>query len=125
VAQARAHYAAYSVQRTDGLRVITLNTNFCKRHCIPKLKLPDTGCGSGYRYGLSQDMVTMLIVHSANLFNYINLSHPDTSGMLRFLTDELQDAEDKGDRGMSLAVPSSPCCILLTFSTSLDHGPRS
>ena len=52
-----------------------------------------------------QDIVTMLIVHSANLFNYINLSHPDTSGMLRFLTDELQDAEDNGDRGMSLAVP--------------------
>ncbi|KAH9996082.1 Metallo-dependent phosphatase [Russula vinacea] len=72
VAQARAHYAAYSVQRTDGLRVITLNTDLY--------------------------IVTMLIVHSANLFNYINLSHPDTSGMLRFLTDELQDAEDNGDR---------------------------
>ena len=27
------------------------------------------------------------------------MTHPDTSGMLRFLTDELQDAEDKGDRG--------------------------
>lgn len=31
VAQARAQYAAYSVQRTDGLRIITLNTDFCKR----------------------------------------------------------------------------------------------
>ena len=31
VAEARAHYAAYSVQRTDGLRIITLNTDFCKR----------------------------------------------------------------------------------------------
>ena len=47
----------------------------------------------------------MLIVRSANLFNYINLTHPDVSGMLRFLTDELQDAEDKGERGMSLTVP--------------------
>jgi hypothetical protein len=56
--------------------------------------------GSSY-----QDVVTMLIVHSANVFNYINLSHPDTSGMLRFLTDELQDAEDNGDRGMSHAPP--------------------
>ncbi|OBZ68610.1 Sphingomyelin phosphodiesterase 2 [Grifola frondosa] len=36
--------------------------------------------------------------YTANYFNYINLSHPDTSGMLRFLTDELQDAEDAGDR---------------------------
>lgn len=35
----------------------------------------------------------------ANYFNYLNLSEPDVSGMLRFLTDELQDAEDSGDRG--------------------------
>jgi hypothetical protein len=48
--------------------------------------------------------VTILIVRSANLFNYINLTHPDVSGMLRFLTDELQDAEDKGERGMFLTV---------------------
>lgn len=26
---ARAHYAAYMVKRTDGLRVITLNTDLC------------------------------------------------------------------------------------------------
>ncbi|KAI9511897.1 Metallo-dependent phosphatase [Russula earlei] len=65
VAQARTHYAAYSVQRTDGLRVISLNTDLWYR---------------------------------GNYFNYINLSIPDTSGMLRFLTDELQDAEDVGDR---------------------------
>jgi hypothetical protein len=50
--------------------------------------------------------VTLLIICSANLFNYINLTHPDVSGMLRFLTDELQDAEDKGERGMSLIVPN-------------------
>jgi sphingomyelin phosphodiesterase len=43
------------------------------------------------------------MVYSANWFNYINLAQADNSGMLRFLTDELQDAEDKGDRGMSLA----------------------
>ncbi|KAH9950917.1 Metallo-dependent phosphatase-like protein [Amylocystis lapponica] len=45
VASALTHYAAYSVRRVDGLRIITLNTNFCM-----------------------------------------------------FLTDELQDAEDVGDR---------------------------
>lgn len=39
--------------------------------------------------------------HSANYFNYINMTNPDTSGMLRFVTDELQDAEDAGDRGSS------------------------
>jgi hypothetical protein len=45
----------------------------------------------------------MMMVYSANWFNYINLAEADNSGMLRFLTDELQDAEDKGDRGVSLA----------------------
>ncbi|KAF8913262.1 Metallo-dependent phosphatase-like protein [Gymnopilus junonius] len=62
---ARSHYAAYMVRRVDGLRVITLNTDFW---------------------------------YKANYFNYINMTDPDTSGMLRFLTDELQDAEDAGDR---------------------------
>ncbi|KAI0660497.1 Metallo-dependent phosphatase [Cubamyces menziesii] len=33
----------------------------------------------------------------ANYFNYINMTNPDLFGMLRFLTDELQDAEDAGD----------------------------
>ncbi|KAH8112141.1 Metallo-dependent phosphatase-like protein [Phellopilus nigrolimitatus] len=36
--------------------------------------------------------------YRANWFNYINLTTADTSGMLRFLTDELQDAEDAGER---------------------------
>ena len=63
---ARANYAAYMVRRTDGLRIITLNTDFWYRD---------------------------------NWFNYFNMTQKDTSGMLRFLTDELQDAEDAGDRG--------------------------
>ena len=29
VQQAKAHYGAYSVQRQDGLRIITLNTDLC------------------------------------------------------------------------------------------------
>ncbi|KZT73118.1 Metallo-dependent phosphatase [Daedalea quercina L-15889] len=63
--QARTHYSAYSVQRQDGLRIITINTDFW---------------------------------YTLNYFNYINLASSDNSGMLRFLTDELQDAEDAGDR---------------------------
>ncbi|KNZ72246.1 Sphingomyelin phosphodiesterase [Termitomyces sp. J132] len=38
------------------------------------------------------------ILYSSNYFNYINMTNPDVSGMLRFLTDELQSAEDAGDR---------------------------
>ncbi|KIK07363.1 hypothetical protein K443DRAFT_627618 [Laccaria amethystina LaAM-08-1] len=66
VALAKAHYAGYMVKRSDGLRVVTLNTDMWQ--------------------------------HRANYFNYINMTNPDTSGMLRFLTDELQAAEDAGDR---------------------------
>ncbi|KAJ7762416.1 Metallo-dependent phosphatase [Mycena maculata] len=62
---ARAHYSAYMVQRQDGLRIVSLNTDMW---------------------------------YKANYFNYINLDTPDNSGMLRFLTNELQDAEDAGDR---------------------------
>jgi hypothetical protein len=40
----------------------------------------------------------VFIGYKANYFNYINLDAPDNSGMLRFLTDELQAAEDAGDR---------------------------
>ncbi|KAI0304073.1 sphingomyelin phosphodiesterase [Russula brevipes] len=106
VAQARAHYAGYSVQRTDGLRVISLNSDMW---------------------------------YHANLFNYINLSQIDNSGMLRFLTDELQDAEDEGDRvwiighvptgwdgGNALEAPSnlcrfqSPFLLLLTLRLHSD-----
>ncbi|KZT73123.1 Metallo-dependent phosphatase [Daedalea quercina L-15889] len=72
--QARTNYAAYTVQRQDGLRIITLNTEFW---------------------------------YTQNAYNYINLSSSDNSGMLRFLTDELQAAEDAGDRAWILGhVPS-------------------
>ncbi|KAJ3988481.1 sphingomyelin phosphodiesterase [Lentinula detonsa] len=65
VQAARTHYAAYSVQRSDGLKVISLNTNLWYR---------------------------------PNYFNYINMTNPDVSGMLRMLTDELQESEDAGER---------------------------
>ncbi|KAL4062711.1 Metallo-dependent phosphatase-like protein [Scleroderma yunnanense] len=59
---ARTHYAAYSVKRPDGLRIISLDTNIL------------------------------------NYFSYVNATEPDPFGILRFLTDELQDAEDAGER---------------------------
>lgn len=56
----------------------------------------------GYRYAqqlVANFCLNELIGFRANYFNYINMTNPDTSGMLRFLTDELQGAEDAGDRG--------------------------
>lgn len=43
-------------------------------------------------------------LYRANYFNYINMTSHDPSGMLRFLTDELQEAEDSGDRGTSIVI---------------------
>lgn len=38
--EAKAHYAAYSVQRKDGLRIITLNTDLCKSKAVDLLTKP-------------------------------------------------------------------------------------
>lgn len=46
--------------------------------------------------------------YRANMFNYINMSSSDPSGMLRFLTDELQEAEDAGDRGALMIYLTLP-----------------
>jgi hypothetical protein len=50
--------------------------------------------------------------YRSNFFNYINMTTPDVSGLFRFVTDELQDAEDVGDRGLLKMI-----CLLL-FSDS-------
>ncbi|KAF5392498.1 hypothetical protein D9757_002323 [Collybiopsis confluens] len=84
IESAKTHYATYSVRRSDGLRIISLNTNLCT---VQASVLPSN-------ISLSQTQ----ILNRANYFNYINMTDPDVSGMLRALTDELQEAEDAGDR---------------------------
>jgi hypothetical protein len=66
----------------------------------------------------------------ANYFNYINMTTHDPSGMLRFLTDELQAAEDAHERG-TLHIPFTPrekkTAMLISFvflRSSMDHGSR-
>lgn len=54
-----------------------------------------------------------------NYYAYINLSSSDNSGMLRFVTDELQDAEDAGDRGERT---DTPLLRELSEASSLDSG---
>lgn len=66
-AQARMHYAAYSINhpKYPKLRIITLNTDFW---------------------------------YKSNYLNFINTTNPDNSGNLHFLAQELQAAEDAGER---------------------------
>ncbi|KAH8812697.1 sphingomyelin phosphodiesterase-like protein [Xylogone sp. PMI_703] len=63
--EAASHYAAYAVKVREGLRIITLNTDFW---------------------------------YKTNYLNFINSTNPDVSGNLQFLINELQKAEDAGDR---------------------------
>jgi len=72
--------------------------------------------------GSHQDVVVTLTVYRFNNFNYVDADKPDVSGMLRFVTDECQDAEDNGDRGVSL---TSSACIYLRLWISLARWPCS
>ena len=57
--------------------------------------------------------------HSSNYLSYFNMSNPGTSGMLRFVTDDLQDTEDDGDRGLSsLDLFQSGSLNALSFSAA-------
>ena len=40
--QARTHYSAYSVHRRDGLRIVTINTDFCMTSVLLYVSEPDT-----------------------------------------------------------------------------------
>lgn len=59
----------------------------------------------------SSKRLQLTLGSSANYFNYINMTNPDLSGMLRFLTDELQAAEDAGDAGRLLIALPPHCTV--------------
>ncbi|KAK4937114.1 hypothetical protein LTR10_022166 [Elasticomyces elasticus] len=67
---ARAHYGAYATTTAQGLRVISLNSDFW---------------------------------YKANIFNYVNVSNPDPSGILTWLADELSACEKRGQRAWIIA----------------------
>ncbi|KAG0700280.1 hypothetical protein DFH29DRAFT_876702 [Suillus ampliporus] len=56
-------------------------------------------------------------------FNYINSSESNVSGILSFLTDKLQDADDAGDRGRQWSEPhkSLVCTSLPNVSSGVTH----
>ncbi|KIV80215.1 hypothetical protein PV11_07731 [Exophiala sideris] len=67
---ARTHYGAYATTTAQGLRVISLNSDFW---------------------------------YKANIFNYVNTSNPDPSGILAWLADELSACEKTGQRAWIIA----------------------
>ena len=66
----RKHYGGYSVSPRQGLRVISLNSDFW---------------------------------YKSNPMAYLRAEDPDVGGMLRWLTDELQAAEDQNERAWIVA----------------------
>jgi len=90
------------IKRVDGLRIISLNTNLCESAEVSNggdQRVLDNSRVSVSFFTQYQTSPPLIRSNRANYFNYINASHPDTSGMMRFLADELQSAEDAGDRG--------------------------
>ncbi|KAI1623540.1 sphingomyelin phosphodiesterase [Exophiala viscosa] len=67
---AKTHYGAYATTTAQGLRVISLNSDFW---------------------------------YKANIFNYVNVSNPDPSGILKWLADELSACERRGQRAWIIA----------------------
>lgn len=59
------HYGAYATVTSQGLKIISINTDFW---------------------------------YTDNIFNFFNMTNPDTSGILTFLADELQKSEDIDQR---------------------------
>ncbi|TEY74299.1 hypothetical protein BOTCAL_0074g00300 [Botryotinia calthae] len=59
------HYGAYATVTSQGLKIISINTDFW---------------------------------YTANIFNFFNMTNPDTSGILTFLANELQKSEDIDQR---------------------------
>ncbi|GME43568.1 hypothetical protein GTA08_BOTSDO01669 [Neofusicoccum parvum] len=62
---AAKHYGGYAYTTPQGLKIISINTDFW---------------------------------YTANPFNFFDFTNPDSSGVLRFLIEELQAAEDAGQR---------------------------
>ena len=58
------------------------------------------------------------------MFAYINMTNPDVSGMLRFLTDELQAAEDAHESGevSSLAPGGDRFCRAVILTRVVQCG---
>jgi sphingomyelin phosphodiesterase len=71
---ASTHYGAYAHTTAQGLRIISINTDFW---------------------------------YTDNIFNYWNITNPDTSGVLAWLASELSACEAKGQRAWIIGhVPS-------------------
>jgi hypothetical protein len=82
----KATYGGYSTIAPGGkLKIITINTD-----CKTLFVLPSR------RNWIAN--VDGIVWYVDNWFNFVNSSNPDQSGTLRFLTDELQSAEDAGQR---------------------------
>lgn len=91
---ASTHYAAYAHTTKQGLRIISLNTDFWYGKSVPI---------SHCRFPGSLVEKTHICIEADeslvdNIFNYWNVTNPDTSGMLAWLAQELAACEAKGQR---------------------------
>lgn len=74
-------------------------------------------------YSFPPRVPDQIVMNRDNYFGYIDSSDPDAFGILRFLTDELQDAEDAGDRGQFPVLRKRMHSHSSTSYPSVDHWP--
>lgn len=85
--------------------------------CAKPTRVPVRPVSSSTKYN---HMISLVpdCTRRLNYFSYVNATEPDPFGILRFLTDELQAAEDAGERG---GPPFVPDCYTSLPSDAI-HG---
>ena len=78
---ASLHYGAYAHTTAQGLRIISINTDFVS--ILKSIFIPSANYLQWYK---------------DNVFNYFNFTNPDQSGILRYLIKELEACERKNQR---------------------------
>lgn len=74
------------------------NDNFIPADAAAQARSHYGGYSVRNQYGLRLITLNTDFWYTSNIFNYLKTSNPDNSGMLSWLIDELQSAEDTGER---------------------------
>ncbi|WFD07205.1 hypothetical protein MVES1_002564 [Malassezia vespertilionis] len=82
----------------DNVAALVKSNGWGNDSITEKIKTHYGGYSISPRQGLRMVALNSDFWYKGNPMSYLDLSNPDRSGMLRWLTDELQEAEDRNER---------------------------